>query len=161
MSETETVSLDDIINDLPPADDGGVKPSATATLASVRADLDARMSELLVASRLDDVQRLTIGIQKLRISEIILLDRENPDLSGGSSDRLFKEIKLLVAMVKQASLGDDDNERSQRDRVKTAEDKLREAGVTTQGARAIVEIFTRLSTDAIPQSDAGSSPGRS
>lgn len=88
-----------------------------------------------------EIPKLTIDIQRMRIAVMILEEQETPN--SGGNPRVYQEMSLLTRMVKQVDFTEDDEAESDK-RMQSAEEKLEKAGVSTAGARAVVELFGKM-----------------
>jgi len=99
---------------------------------------------------------LTFNVQRWRVAVMVLRERAE----GKVDPKIYNEMSLLSRMAKNVDF-DEDVDQAEAERARTAAEKLQEAGVSVQGARAVIEMFTRTQADAkIPQSDPDSPAGR-
>jgi len=98
----------------------------------------------------------TFNVQRWRVAVMVLRERAE----GKVDPKIYNEMSLLSRMAKNVDF-DEDVDQAEAERARTAAEKLQEAGVSVQGARAVIEMFTRTQADAkIPQSDPDSPAGR-
>lgn len=125
------------------------------TLDDARQRLEEALGKLQTVP-LSEVTRLTIDIQRLRVAVMTLSEAAE----GKVNDKVYREMSLLLRMIKQVDL-DDGAEADNDTRMRTAQEKLQEAGVTPAAARGLIEMFGRFGRDVStdPEPDPGDLAG--
>ena len=121
------------------------------SLAEAERRLEAAIIQLTTAP-LKDIPRLTVDVQRWRVGVMVLKERAENTVNP----KIYNEMSLLTRMSKNVDF-DEDVDKEDAERVQSAADKLRAAGITAAGARTVVELLmNREPPHAIDDEDAES-----
>lgn len=136
---------------IPRADDSKTSEKsarpAKLTLKYAQEQLDQRLNDLVDAPK-NRIARVNFDIQRWRVAVRLLEERESKEIDP----KIYNEMALLQRMAKQLDAEEDIDEEATR-RLRTAREKLEDAGITPQGARTVVELFERALTPDGPRSE--------
>lgn len=113
------------------------RPAVSERLQKAREKFDARQKEYEECD-LKDVPRATLELQRARIGVMLAIEAD----TGKVDDNIYREMSLLNRMIKQTDLSEKDDT-DDEEKLATAEEKVRQAGLSPAAAKALVDMVVR------------------